>query len=115
MTNKEYIEKNDISFSEAMKMWNNKTTCINEWLNQEFGHRFKVGDFVRKSISDKHGVANSYVGVVIDVKDWVYIKVLTRGGQFVARSRYSDIDREYYKTDPLVWKMSDESTFEKLF
>ena len=46
MTNKEYIEKNNISFSEAMKMYDNeKYPCINDWLNQErIEHKFKIGD-----------------------------------------------------------------------
>ena len=36
MTNKEYIEKNNISFSDAMKMYDNeKYPCIDDWLNQE--------------------------------------------------------------------------------
>ena len=49
MTNKEYIEKNNISFSEAMKMYDNeKYPCINDWLSQERQeHTFKVGDFVK--------------------------------------------------------------------
>ena len=55
MTNKEYIEKNNISFSEAMKMYDNKTSCINDWLNQEYHeHKFKVGDFVIINSIDTH-------------------------------------------------------------
>ena len=48
MTNKEYIEKNNISFSEAMKMYDNKQyPCINDWLKQEhFEWKFKQGDVI---------------------------------------------------------------------
>ena len=48
MTNKEYIEKNNISFSEAMKMYDNeKYPCINDWLNQEhFEWMFEQGDVI---------------------------------------------------------------------
>ena len=64
MTNKEYIEKNNISFSKAMKMWNNKTSCINDWLNQEYQeHKFKVGDFVILK-GDVTGI-----GLVVDVNN----------------------------------------------
>ena len=63
MTNKEYIEKNNISFSEAMKMYDNKQyPCINDWLNQEYQeHKFQVGDFV--ILKGK----NDGIGIVIDV------------------------------------------------
>ena len=78
MTNKEYIEKNNISFSEVMKMWDNKKyPCINDWLNQEYHeHKFKVGDFVIINGN------NNGIGVVIDVKDKVYYKFLKRPGYF---------------------------------
>ena len=67
MTNKEYIEKNNISFSEAMKMYDNdKYPCINDWLNQEYQeHKFNVGDFVIQK--DNNGIR-----IVINEKDKVY-------------------------------------------
>ena len=78
MTNKEYIEKNNISFSEAMKMYdNNQYPCINDWLNQEYQeHKFKVGDFV--TIKGN----NDGIGVIINIKDRVYYKFLGRSGFF---------------------------------
>ena len=78
MTNKEYIEKNNISFSEAMKMYDNeKYPCINDWLNQEYQeHKLKVGDFVIIKGN------NNGIGVIIDIKDRVYYKFLERSGFF---------------------------------
>ena len=108
MTNKEYIEKNNISFSEAMKMWDNKNSCINDWLNQEYQeHKFKVGDFVIFKDSD-YGI-----GIVIDVKDKVYYKFLKRPGYFhTAICRGTGC---YYKLEDDVFSMVDESKYEKIF
>lgn len=99
MTNKEYIEKTNISFSDAMKMWDNKTSCINDWLNQEYQkHKFKVGDFIRKVIDDGHEDPNSYIGVVTAISQThVHFKQLYRNGQ----------------TDECY--MANENTFEKIF
>ena len=114
MTNKEYIEKNNISFSEAMKMWDNKTSCINDWLNQEYQeHKFKVGDFVIFKDYD-YGI-----GIVIDVKDKVYYKLLKRSGEFVKwvflnNCQYSD-KYLYHKSDREIFFMDDESEWEKIF
>ena len=108
MTNKEYIEKNNISFSEAMKMYDNKTSCINDWLNQEYHeHKFKVGDFVIQK-NDNNGI-----GIVIDVKDKVYLKILKRSGEF-DKWLCSD-ECLYHKSDHEVFFMRDESEWEKIF
>ena len=114
MTNKEYIEKNNISFSEAMKMYDNKTSCINDWLNQEYHeHKFKVGDFVIQK-DDNNGI-----GIVIDVKDKVYYKFLKRSGEFykwvfLDECLYPD-KCLYHKSDREIFFMNDESMFEKIF
>ena len=109
MTNKEYIEKNNISFSEAMKMYDNeKYPCINDWLNQDYQeHKFKVGDFVILKGN------NNGIGIVIDVKDRVYYKFLTRSGKF------DKWDFEgsgmYYKYEDDVSYMINESNYQKIF
>ena len=110
MTNKEYIEKNNISFSEAMKMWNNETyPCINDWLNQErIEHKFKVGDFVTCN-----GVVSG-IGVVIDVKDYVYYKFIKRNGTFDKWSM-CDYDTKYHRNDHEVFYMHNEDLYEKIF
>ena len=116
MTNKEYIEKNNISFSEVMKMYDNeKCPCINDWLSQEHQeHKFKVGDFVRKVINDGYSIPNSYVGVVVDVKDYVYYKELNRYGSF---NQWTDkvTDSKYHNNDTTIFVMTNEHTFEKIF
>lgn len=107
MTNKEYIEKNNISFSAAMKMYDNeKYPCINDWLNQEH-HKFKVGDFfVIKG-------NNNGIGVVIDVKDKIYYKFLQRSGCFFDE-KYRGTGM-YYRSEYDVHTMEDESRYEKIF
>lgn len=110
MTNKEYIEKNNISFSEAMKMYDNiKYPCINDWLNQEHQeHKFKVGDFV---------IINgdiSKIGVVIDVKDYVYVKWLKWDGSFARWNQAGDINK-YHRNENDVFYIMDESSYEKVF
>ena len=109
MTNKEYIEKNNISFSEAMKMYDNeKYPCINDWLNQEYQeHKFKVGDFVIQKDN------NIGIGIVIDVKDKVYYKFLQRSGNFVKWCNGGS--GMYYKYDCDVNYMADESNYQKIF
>ena len=110
MTNKEYIEKNNISFSEAMKMYDNKKyPCINDWLKQEHQeHKFKVGDFVIFK-SDATGL-----GLVVDVKDKVYYKFLKRSGNFDKWDRYYG-DSNYHRTEYDIFFMEDESEYEKIF
>ena len=109
MTNKEYIEKNNISFSDAMKMYDNeKYSCIDDWLNQEYQeHKFKVGDFVTVNGN------NDGIGVVIDVKDMVYYKFLKRSGEFCK----FDFEGSgmYYKYEADVCYMIDESKYQKIF
>ena len=109
MTNKEYIEKNNISFSEAMKMYDNdKYPCINDWLSQEYlEHKFKVGDFVIINSID------TGIGVVIDVKDRVYYKFLNRSGSFCIW-KYGGT-RLYHKSESDVYVMIDESNYKKIF
>ena len=110
MTNKEYIEKNNISFSEAMKMYDNeKYSCINDWLNQEYQeHKFKVGDFVIQK-GDNDGL-----GVVVDVADKVYYKWLKRNGTFGTWNICTG-DNKYHCFEHDVFYMLDESNYEKIF
>ena len=109
MTNKEYIEKNNISFSEAMKMYDNKTyPCINDWLKQEHQeHKFEIGDFVIIKGN------NTGIGIVIDVKDKVYFKFLTRSGFFAELDCFGS--GMYYKYEADVNYMIDESKYQKIF
>ena len=109
MTNKEYIEKNNISFSEAMKMYDNeKYPCINDWLNQEYQeHKFKVGDFVIIKGN------NTGIGIVIDVKDKVYYKFLNRSRVFAQLDYFGS--GMYYKYEADVNYMIDESKYQKIF
>ena len=109
MTNKEYIEKNNVTFSEAMKMYDNeKYPCINDWLDQEYQeHKFKVGDFVRIKGND------TGIGVVIDVKDKVYYKFLNRSGVFAELDYVGS--GMYYKHEADVNYMIDESKYQKIF
>ena len=95
MTNREYIEKNNISIPEAIKMWRKETKetqnknifvsifdpnvlsknaffkddedKIDEWLKETRyeKHKFEIGDFVIKENEKDR------IGVVIDVKDYV--------------------------------------------
>ena len=113
MTNKEYIEKNNISFSEAMKMYGNeKYPCINDWLNQEYHeHKFKVGDFVIQKGDDKG------IGIVVDVTDKVYFKFLNRSGEFDKFDTWSLCtgDNKYHRVEHDRFYMIDESTYEKIF
>ena len=109
MTNKEYIEKNNITFSEAMKMYDNdKYPCINDWLDQEYQeHKFKVGDIVIVKGND------TGIGVVIDVKDKVYYKFLNRSGVFDKFS-YGGSGM-YHKYEADINYMTDESNYQKIF
>lgn len=84
MTNKEYIEKNKISFSEAMKMWDNKKyTCINEWLAQEhYEWKFKQGDVI--VFKDSVGFRNDHVYFIVDEDfNYIYVKDVNRNGDIV--------------------------------
>lgn len=109
MTNKEYIEKNNISFSDAMKMYDNeKYPCIDYWLSQEHQeHRFKVGDYVKTKTP-------LGIGIVIDVKDYVYVKIIDRRGYFMSWG-YQDDGRKYHIDDHDVYIIFDEDNCEKIF
>ena len=54
MTNAEYFEKNNISFSDSMKLFNeSKIKSFDVFLNCEhIDHRFKCGDIVVLQIND---------------------------------------------------------------
>ena len=116
MTNKEYIEKNNISFSEVMKMYDDeKYPCIGVWLEQEhLEHKFKVGDFVKLNDMDTIKGINNGIGVVIDVKDKVYFKFITRSGDFRIWM-YKEGTRRYHSSERDVYTMEDESVYEKIF
>ena len=89
MTNKEYIEKNNISFSEAMKMYDNeKYPCINDWLNQEYQeHKFNIGDFVKPVPQLLPYI--SKVGVIVGLcnkKGYYKVKAMDRKGNIEKHS-----------------------------
>lgn len=119
MTNKEYIEKNNISFSDAMKMWDNKTSCINDWLNQERQeHKLKVGDFVRY----KNGIAysNTKIGVVIKIphdRPGVYLRFLNRDGKLLSWDRrlFDGFHDVYLMSDNTIFYEYDRNCLEKKF
>ena len=54
MTNAEYFEKNNISFSRSMKLFNeSKIKSFDEFLNCEhIDHKFKCGDIVVLQLND---------------------------------------------------------------
>ena len=54
MTNAEYFEKNNISFSQSMKLFNeSKIKSFDEFLNCEhIDHKFKCGDIVVLQLND---------------------------------------------------------------
>ena len=116
MTNKEYIENNNISFSEVMKMYDNKMyPCINDWLEKEHNeHKFKVGDIVILNGMDSIKGIDSGIGVVIDVKDKVYYKFLKRSGNFCTWM-YREGKGMYHNFERDVYIMIDESKYEKIF
>lgn len=107
MTNKEYIEKNNISFSEAMKMYDNeKYPCINDWLNQEHQeHKFKVGDFIKlKEPSNRFERFNNCILVVVKVDFDIYVKALNKNGKFVSdNSSFRSIYVNSILKDPEVF------------
>ena len=95
MTNKEYIEKNKISFSEAMKMWNNKKyPCINDWLNQEhYEHKFKIGDIL---MTDCVPNKKDHIFFVVDYDDIsFYVREFDRKGNVIPRDSDIDISCKY--------------------
>lgn len=94
MTNKEYIEKNNISFSDAMKMWDEKNyPCINDWLKaNRIECPFKVGDFLRYRFND------DAICVVIAIKDFMYFRMINRDGTFEGSSGI-----DYYAEDHTVY------------
>lgn len=123
MTNKEYIEKNNISFSDAMKMYDNeKYPCINGWLNRErieFEHKFKVGDFIKlKEPSSKFERFNNCILVVVKVDYQIFVKALKKNGKFVCEE--SDLRSIYVNSilqDPEVFVIvrTNEDLYTKIF
>ena len=103
MTNKEYIEKNNISFSEAMKMYDNqKYPCINDWLNQEHNPwKFKIGDVIAFKDSDEfkneyRSFVNSHVYFVVDSdSNYLYIKKINRNGDIVYWNGMAEYNNKY--------------------
>ena len=95
MTNKEYIEKNNISFSDAMKMWDNKTSCINDWLNQEhFEWKFKQGDVIvfKESVEFR----KDHVYFIVDMDfNYIYVKEVDRNGDIVYWNGMAEHNNKY--------------------
>lgn len=126
MTNMEYIEKNNISFFEAMKMFNISDiipkSCedyckdyfymeqMTKWLKQQHyeKHKFEVGDFIFKENEKDR------IGVVIDVKDYVYFKRLNRRGLF-DRWGCNCGNNKYHRLEHDVYYMKDETLYKKVF
>ena len=123
MTNKEYIEKNNISFSEAMKMWDNQTNHIEDWLNRKYcDWKFKIGDVIAFKDSDEfkneyRSFVNSHVYFVVDSdSNYLYIKKINRNGDIVpwfgCSSPYSK-----YPDDRSIWTLSciEQYNFKKIY
>ena len=126
----EYIEKNNISIPEAIKMWrketqNNKVVwgpnfkpnlffkadedMIDEWLKETHyeKHKFEVGDFVIKE-NEKNKI-----GVVIDVKDYVYFKWFNNRC-LVEQWTINKGDNKYHQREHNVYYMKDETLYKKV-
>lgn len=97
MTNKEYIEKYNLSFPEVIKMWDNQTNHIEDWLNQEYlVCPFRKGDVLKRyNITD-------YIYVVIDIKDKIYMRKINKSGMFERFSQYYTNDNKFYRDDNTV-------------
>ena len=96
MTNKEYIEKNNISFSDAMKMYDNeKYPCINDWLNQEHSEwMFKQGDVIvfKETVKSR----NNHVYFVVDMDfNSIYVKEVDRNGDIVYWDGMGNYNNKY--------------------
>lgn len=124
MTNKEYIEKNNISFSVVMKMWDNeKYPCINDWLNQEHNPwKFKIGDVIAFKDLDEfkkeyRSFFNSHVYFVVDSdSNYLYIKKINRNGDIVPWSGCSS-PYSKYPDDHSIWTLRciEQDNFKKIF
>lgn len=114
MTNKDYIEKNNISFSDAMNMWDEKKyPCINDWLKADrIECPFKVGDFLKNMWYD------DVICVVIDIKDFVYYRMIDRDGTFVKLVFGESTGCKYYAKDYTVFAYPIDkcaNAFEKIY
>lgn len=117
MTNKEYIEKNNISFSEAMKLWNNQTNHIEDWLNQEHSEwKFKSGDILAFCGTAPMTFRNDHVYFVIDSDDkYLYIKEYTRYGKLVEWCGEPASCTKYTDTTINIIRPKDQHYFKKIF
>ena len=83
MTNAEYFEKNNISFSHSMKLFNeSKIKSFDEFLRCEhIDHKFKCGDIVVLQLNDyvrSCGWENNVVFMITECSDKYYtLKHLT--------------------------------------
>ena len=83
MTNAEYFEKNNISFSHSMKLFNeSKIKSFDEFLKCEhIDHRFKCGDIVVLQLNDyvrSNGWDKNVVFMIIKCSgECYYVKYLT--------------------------------------
>lgn len=118
MTNKEYIEKNNISFSEAMKMWDNKTSCINDWLNKEYRKwKFEVGDVIVCKDDVPFCWKDKFIFFVIDYDDnYLYVKEYNRKGD-IGRWSFNPDKNNKYNDNHFIKHISysDQDNFKKIF
>ena len=83
MTNAEYFEKNNISFSQSMKLFNeSKIKSFDEFLKAEYyDHKFKCGDIVVLQLNDyvrSNGWENNVVFIITKCDSGYYdVKYLT--------------------------------------
>ncbi len=117
MTNKEYIEKNNISFSEVMKMWDNSTSCINDWLSQEHCEwMFRQGDVIVFSDTASFTFRNDHVYFVIDSDDkYLYVKEYSRYGNLVEWNGKPVSGAKYTDNSIKIIKSEQQHFFKKIF
>ena len=116
MTNKEYIEKNKISFSDAMKMYDNeKYPCINDWLKQEhFEWKFKQGDVI--VVKESVEFRNDHVYFVVDIDfDYIYVKEVDRNGDIVYWDGMGKCNNKYKEDHSIkIIHKHEEDYFKKI-
>ena len=116
MTNKEYIEKNNISFSEAMKMYDNqKYPCINDWLNQEhFEWMFKQGDVI--VFKESVGFRNNHVYFIVDMDyNYIYVKDFNRNGEIVYWNGIAEHNNKYKEDHSIkILHKNEQDYFKKI-
>ena len=116
MTNKEYIEKNKISFSNAMKMYDNKKyPCINDWLNQEhFEWMFEQGDVIvfKESVESR----NNHVYFIVDMDfNYIYVKEVNRNGDIVYWNGMAEYNNKHKEDHSIkIIRKNEQDHFKKI-